>query len=168
MPRIFKKDVAIPAVLWCSVIIWMAIIFMFSAQTGDSSSDLSGGFTRFLAGLFVDGFEYMDAFAQENVIESFSYPIRKLAHFTEYLILGVLLFSAIKSHGKSNRFATAISIFISFLYAVSDEIHQYFVPDRACRFTDVMIDTSGAIAGAVICIILMQIIMQNAKRKTQN
>ena len=43
-----------------------------------------------------------------------------------------------------------ITIAICFLYAVSDEIHQYFVPGRACRLFDVLIDTSGS---AFFCLV---------------
>ena len=37
-----------------------------------------------------------------------------------------------------------ITVLICFLYAVSDEIHQSFVPGRACRLLDILIDTSGS------------------------
>lgn len=165
MQKSLNKQAVISVILWSAVSAWMIVIFLFSAQTGDASSDLSGNFIRFLAGLFVEDFEILDTFAQENVIQNFSYPIRKIAHFSEYLILGVLIFSAVKSHGRSNRFAVSVSIFGSFIYAVTDEIHQFFVPERACQFTDVLIDTSGAIAGVLICLALIQI---NRKCKMQN
>lgn len=38
-----------------------------------------------------------------------------------------------------------ITVIICFLYALSDEIHQYFVPGRACRVFDVIVDTSGSV-----------------------
>ncbi len=151
MPKFKNKSFLVSALLWCLVALWMAVIFMFSAQIGAESANLSGGFTRFLAKLFVDGFESMEAFAQADVIASFAYPIRKLAHFSEYLVLSALCFFAVKSHGKSSKLSSVIAVAISFLYAVSDEIHQYFVPDRACRFTDVLIDTSGAVTGIILC-----------------
>ncbi len=43
-----------------------------------------------------------------------------------------------------------ITVIICFLYAISDELHQYFVPGRACRLLDIFIDTSG---GAFFCLI---------------
>ena len=168
MPKIKNKSFLISALLWCLVILWMAVIFMFSAQVGNDSANLSGGLTRFLAKLFIDDFESMEAFAQGQIIASFAYPIRKLAHFSEYLILSVLCFFAVKSHEKEDKFAAVISVIISFFYAVSDEIHQYFVPDRACKLLDVLIDTSGAITGVVICIILMQISRKLKNGKLKN
>lgn len=162
MQKNLNKHSVVSIMLWFSVIVWMAVIFLFSAQPGDASSDLSNNFIRFLVGLFVDDFEAFDAFAQENVIQNFSYPIRKLAHFSEYFILGVLIFSAISSHRKSNIFVALISIGTSFIYAAGDELHQLFVPNRACRFTDILIDTFGAVAGVTVCIL----IIATAKKRT--
>lgn len=65
--------------------------------------------------------------------------IHKIAHLGEYSILYLLLFYATGSY----RF----SFIILFFYAISDELHQYFVPTRQCRFTDVVIDTFGGITG---------------------
>ncbi len=44
----------------------------------------------------------------------------------------------------NNKKAFFITISICFLYALSDEIHQFFVPGRACRILDVLIDTLGS------------------------
>ena len=74
--------------------------------------------------------------------EFIDYPVRKCAHMSEYAILtllGFLTFSFL--HGR--RFL--IPIGVTFLYACTDEFHQLFVPGRAGRFTDVLIDTTGGI-----------------------
>lgn len=41
------------------------------------------------------------------------------------------------------------------LYALLDEIHQYFVPGRACTLTDFMIDCIGIFSAALICYIIV-------------
>ncbi|MFQ8632799.1 MAG: VanZ family protein, partial [Intestinibacter bartlettii] len=46
----------------------------------------------------------------------------------------------------------------SVLYAISDEIHQYFVPGRACQFRDVMIDSCGALFGIAVIVILKKMV----------
>ena len=51
---------------------------------------------------------------------------------------------------NNNRKMFLITILICFLYALSDEIHQSFVPGRACRALDVLIDTSGS---AFFCLV---------------
>ena len=68
--------------------------------------------------------------------------IRKLAHFTEYAILYVLVFRATKNKIWGVLFA--------FFYAITDEIHQLFVPGRNGSARDVLIDTAGAVFALTI------------------
>ncbi|MEW6040854.1 MAG: VanZ family protein, partial [Elusimicrobiota bacterium] len=70
--------------------------------------------------------------------------LRKIAHLLEFAILCVLLFRAIESSGKKNKFWP---VFLSFTYAITDEIHQYYIPGRYTSLIDVLIDTAGSIAG---------------------
>ena len=44
---------------------------------------------------------------------------------------------------------------IAALYAATDELHQYFVPGRACMFTDVCIDSFGALLGILFATVIM-------------
>ena len=73
--------------------------------------------------------------------------IRKGAHFTEYAVLAVLVANALRLWGKLRWYWPVV---ISAAYAVTDEIHQYFVPGRACHMLDVTIDTCGAIFGTAV------------------
>ena len=70
---------------------------------------------------------------------------RKLAHLTEYAILGALAFRAVRAEegGWSARWGT-VAIAISLQIAASDEFHQSFVPSRTPSPVDVAIDTVGA------------------------
>jgi VanZ family protein len=67
--------------------------------------------------------------------------LRKLAHATEYAILAALLLRAVRELP-----AWALSV----LYAISDELHQHFVPGRAGRPLDVAIDATGALVGVLV------------------
>lgn len=62
-----------------------------------------------------------------------------------------------------NKKIFLITILICFLYAVSDEIHQYFVPGRACRIFDVTIDTLGS-SFFILVYFLYSKIKQNQNR----
>ena len=53
-----------------------------------------------------------------------------------------------------------------FLYACSDEIHQYFVPGRACMFRDILLDTAGGTVGILITMLLWAIISLITKKRT--
>lgn len=68
--------------------------------------------------------------------------LRKLAHAAEYGILGALVVRALR------RWSWALALGVA--YAVSDEIHQSFVPGRQGSPLDVLIDSVGVIAGVVL------------------
>ena len=69
-------------------------------------------------------------------------PLRKLAHAAEYGVLGALL---LRATGRAG-----LSLVLGALYALSDEIHQSFVPGRAGSPLDVALDTVGVACGIVI------------------
>lgn len=101
----------------------------------------------------------------EGIIENFDFFVRKGAHFTIYFVLGIFLYMFADSFSPSIRFTFKSSVFICFLYAVSDEIHQYFVPGRACRILDVSIDTLGAASGILMLIFILKLIKIKRKKK---
>ena len=132
---------------WTAVVIWMAVIFLLSAQTANRSGKLSGGIVRWLVALFYRGFNAFPVERQNEILSVWSLVIRKGAHFSEYAVLAILLSNAFRLMEKRNW---VLPVVISAVYAVTDEIHQYFVPGRACRLLDVGIDTCGAIFGVAV------------------
>ena len=136
------------------VILWMAVIFWFSSNNGDISSMQSGKVSYLMASAVDKAFR-LDMSEAERVgfSESISYLVRKLAHFTEYL--GILLDSLDRDLriGKIVKLRYFLPAVIVFGYAGTDELHQYFVPDRCCSFKDVLIDTAGGLTGIVIIIL---------------
>jgi hypothetical protein len=72
--------------------------------------------------------------------------VRKSAHFTEYMILGILTARGFKISKKSPWWA----ILACAVYAGTDECHQSFVPGRSCEVNDVALDTIGATFGVLI------------------
>lgn len=129
-------------------ICWMIFIFIMSHTNGNDSSNQS----NFIAKMILE-FINID----QNTL---TFIIRKIAHMSEYAIL--LLFVYYGIH-KTIRYKYALlgSLLISFIYACSDEIHQLFIPGRSGQFTDVLIDTSGAL-------IMLLIIYLWQKRKKPN
>ncbi|HSV06668.1 MAG TPA: VanZ family protein, partial [Candidatus Binatus sp.] len=73
--------------------------------------------------------------------------IRKLAHFTEYLILSTLLYRGLRGSQRWSVRAAVLALAMAGVYAVGDEFHQWFVPGRTAAATDCLIDVSGAAAG---------------------
>jgi len=76
----------------------------------------------------------------------------KVLHFVGYALLGALFLRAFKtSRIKNNlKFMLILSILLSSLYGISDEIHQYLIPYRDADLMDVLADTLGGIMGVYI------------------
>ena len=117
------------------VIIWMIVIFLFSSATGDMSTMQSDGIVATLARII----------HYTGDIDLLRMIVRKMAHLTEYLILGILVINACRYNSVKDM--VKLSILICLLYACTDEIHQLFIPDRAGRIWDVLIDISGSLTG---------------------
>ena len=80
----------------------------------------------------------------------FEHPIRKLAHFTEYACMGMLVYLATRPFWQNKkRWYLKIIVWVC-LSAAIDEFHQTFVPDRYGCVADVLLDTLGGACGLVI------------------
>jgi len=64
---------------------------------------------------------------------------------------------------KKNKYFL-ITVAVCFLYAISDEVHQYFVPGRACRVFDVIVDTSGSIFFCLVFTIFVKLFFGKGKK----
>ena len=136
------------------VLIWMGVIFGFSAQKSDQSDETSLGVGRIIAEIFVADFDAMPEDEQFELIDGWNTVIRKMAHFCEYAVLGIFVVMLLLQVKISKRKTVMIGILICALYAVTDEVHQYFVPGRACQIRDVCIDSAGAAAGILLVTII--------------
>lgn len=136
---------------WLPAVLWMAVIFAFSAQTGVDSGNLSGGIVSHLLSLWPHWDEFAPA-TQEQWLSVAGFLVRKGAHFTEYAILGVLLMLAwTHTPPKTGMWPkAALSAAMGLLYASGDEWHQSFVPGRGPAVRDVLIDFSGAVVGVLL------------------
>lgn len=164
-----KKISAVSLVLWALVIVWMGVIFSFSAQDAKESTGTSDVITDAVTNEVVKNYDSMAKEDQMLVRSVINYFVRKGGHFTEFFVLGVLLVAAFSSSGEARISRAGISLVISFLYACSDELHQMFVDGRGPAFFDVCIDTTGALFGIAIsfglaCMILMILTRSKAKK----
>lgn len=111
------------------LISWLILIFFFSSQNADASSELSNGL---LALFFKD-------LPEDSVLYLL---IRKLAHFFLFFILALIVDTNAKEYFRNHYL---ISLIVVIIYCVSDEIHQSFVPGRECMIIDMLIDTCAGI-----------------------
>ena len=133
---------------WLPPLVWMVLIFSASADT-KSYQHSSSLFEPFLHWLFPQ-------MSQSN-IDFIHHLFRKTGHLTEYALLALLLWRAIRQPQKGDRGSrkwrwdeAGLSLAIVFLYAASDELHQVFVSSRTALVSDVLIDTTGGVIGLLL------------------
>ncbi len=122
--------------VWLPVVLWAGLIFGLS-----SVPDLGTG------------------------LGTWDLALRKIAHFSEYAILGALLLRALGREEISLGAGLILSprllsIAAGVAYAATDELHQHFVPGRHAAVRDVVIDAAGVLAG----VLLLQSSPWSAKR----
>lgn len=128
----------------------MGIIFYFSAQPYNVSDGQSSFVLQLIKKLFFWA-------------EPTSFIVRKAAHFTEYAGLCLLLnCSLLFSFG---RIKPLTAFLFASLYAVTDEIHQFFVEGRSCQLTDWAVDTVGAFAGAAAFLAIYLILKKISEKR---
>lgn len=121
---------------WVLVVAMAAFIFYMSSRT---AGQLGTGI-----------FAQIKAQCNDWLADAFGLagdPMSVVAHFCEYLVFGVLLVNALRSHMPLKR-ALVGAIVCASAYGVTDEIHQIFVDGRYCDAADWLTDTLGATLGA--------------------
>lgn len=144
-----KHSIALSLLL---VIAVMVMIFCFSAQSGEQSGAMSGRLTTWVLNLIIPDYENFSPEQQETIRSTVGLIIRKLAHFSEYALLGFSLILHIAQVQKkiTVRLPLLWAWGVGALYAASDEFHQGFVSGRGPSIVDVMIDSLGVIAGVLL------------------
>jgi len=131
----------------------MYIIFYFSSQNSDDSTQTSSKAVETVIKLFFGDYNSMPTEKQLEITDTVTFAVRKAAHFTIYLILGFCV-SGIYKKNKFKSIHTPLTVTICMLYACSDEFHQSFSPGRSPQIRDVLIDTCGSFTGLIIFIVL--------------
>lgn len=128
---------------WGVVIAWMAVISLFSSEpfsAANTNSYIDPVLRFFYPHLTGSGFVFAH------------YVVRKTAHFTEFFVLGILSFWACR-RGRGPRWRVAWmlqTLGLAVVYALMDEAHQIFVPNRTASLADSGIDSLGAAASQLI------------------
>ena len=131
-----------------ALILWMIVIFSFSSADANKSTSTSDK-------VITTMIEIKDKITnnetpnneKEIIVKNSSFYIRKIAHITEYLILGFLMFNLLKQYSVTNIY---YAIGLSILYSCTDEFHQLFISGRSGSIRDVLIDTIGILIGTYL------------------
>ena len=156
-----KKRIVI-AVFSCLTALWIGFIWINSMQVGVVSGEMSGSLTEGINeffGSFIDGF-YISG-----------YVVRKLAHFTEFALLALLLcFDCrfIFDIDKRSTLRRASCVWLALPCAVAvaciDESIQLSVEGRVGSFVDVLIDSAGALFCVALFFGVLMIMRARAKK----
>ena len=159
--------------LWAvALVLWCSFIFSMSADTGTQSQGLSNALAQWVASVVQPGFNEASPANQTLMLQAYTFPIRKLAHFSEYALLGLIALGSclqgrkvlrecimdgsplLPKDGSLLRPALTAAAF-SLMYAATDEFHQLFVDGRSGQPLDVCIDFAGAaMAITVACFVV--------------
>lgn len=151
-------------IFFCKIItlFWICVIFSFSLQPASKSEVLSDGVGQMI--LEYSSEETIEKADSWSLVEwkMFHKLVRKAAHFTEFFILGICMILALDDTKVINK--SMIGILLCMLVASMDESIQLFVPGRAARIMDVMIDSFGSITG-IAAVTLIKSIVWKRRRK---
>ena len=131
-----------------TTLLWIGIIFSFSLQPAEMSESLSSGLGKILLeNLFPEVLECSGDSAND-ILEFFHFFLRKVAHFTEYFVLGILMTITLRKFAwKKRRYCNLAVILLCILVASMDETIQLFVSGRSGQISDVLLDCTGALLG---------------------
>ena len=133
---------------WGMCAAWMAVIFWMSSMPGEvsgaQSSMLVRLLVRFLSAVLGHGM------TEQLPLAAIELALRKAAHMAEYAVLGLLTAGAFIGRRTSILAGILVPWCIASVYAVTDEIHQLFVPGRSGQVSDVLLDSAGVLAGLLV------------------
>lgn len=157
-----NKKVVARIILIILIILNCIFIFKFSSEKSEKSDVRSGRVIQAIVELNPKTKNLSDE-EKEKIKEDIVMPVRKTAHFTIYMSLGMLLFLCSKTFNAEDKKNVLGSLTFAFLYACTDEIHQMFVSGRSGEFRDVCIDSCGALFGILIVFFLWKIVKKISK-----
>jgi len=151
--RTGKRRILVTGILAVLLALLYYVIFFFSAQDGEQSSSISQYVTRKGVG-FVNSLSggRWGGGALAELVERYERPLRKLAHFSEYACMGILVYLLLGQWMRRGRRLYLLTVGWVLLSAICDELHQFFVPGRYASPLDVMLDTCGGAFGVFLCI----------------
>lgn len=144
---------------WLPAAIIMVLIFAFSSKPADNSNKSSLTIANNILSVYetINDVQYVDT-QRMNQLEKINHIVRKGAHFSEYALLSIAIALHLLVCKKDKLWILSLSTIFSVFYAMTDEYHQTFIEGRSGQLSDVLIDASGAIAGALFFMILLAIL----------
>ena len=139
------------------VISVLMMIFAFSTQNAEKSSTLSGNVVTKIVDTY-PGTKNLSYDSKLSIINNYHNLIRKMAHFTEYMLLSIVATGFFSTFGIDRSRKLLIVFGVCVTYAISDEIHQLFTGGgRAFTIFDIGVDSLGVCTGLIIAFVISSI-----------
>ena len=140
------------------------IAFVFSNESSQKSNDQSSSAAQSLAQAAIENYHDLSERHKALLTDQLNTSLRKGAHAAEFALMGICaaLFAltflpaepkeGMQASGKKRKALQSqaliwLAALFCLLYAVSDEVHQFFVPGRACLLSDIVLDSLSALSG---------------------
>ena len=155
----------IAVILTLGTLLWTAFIFCNSLKDSDDSQKQSSRIVDIII-------EKILSEQPEEISEKteglLTLIVRKSAHFLEFSMLSFFSYLTLCAWKTNSKNRYILPVAFSFFVACCDEMLQYFTPGRACRFTDVIIDTSGAVFALAIVSVITEILLKSYRSRGKN
>lgn len=151
-----KKNAGLKVFMWLLALGWAAMLFVFSGQNGVQSGNLSRRFTEWVLRILPN---------LPWTVGQLEPVLRKIAHFAIFALEGMLLCIAMQLSFSSRRRATLLCALLCGCAAGANELHQSFVAGRNAAWTDVLIDSAGAVLGILAASLLLFLLRRIRQRR---
>ena len=143
-------------ILLVLLLVWCVTIWQFSMAPAEKSSGTSSQVQDFCN-------DVLDKVGVDATVSTKT--VRKTAHFSEFMLLGVLAVATLFAHGFGHWLLLSPLIFAP--AAIVDECIQIFVPGRGPAVLDVLLDVAGGTFGAAVCwaLITLLLYIKNKREK---
>lgn len=153
----------IRGILILALIGTFSIIFGFSNQDSKTSGGISQKVTDILV-KYIPAIQNAEEPQKQEMIDRTESVVRKIAHFSIYTLVGILLMGLMSTYKLKELDRIATSLIIGMIYASTDEIHQAFIPGRGPLITDVILDTLGVITGIFLLMLIIELFGKIGKK----
>ena len=144
------------------LLVTFGMIFNFSNQDSEKSGSTSQKVTEAIT-KDIKSIQKLNKNEKAKVIDKIEDVIRKIAHFSIYSLVGILLMALLSTYNISENNKIFYTIIIGMIYAMSDEFHQSFIPGRSGQVSDVFLDTLGVTVGGLFIILIIKTVKKFRK-----
>lgn len=161
-----KQVLLLRILLGVLIVCNMAVIFLFSSQSGKKSAAISEKVTSAVVETVTKDYGEKSVGEQNAIVRKAHAPIRKIAHMLEFGSLATLVFLFLLTWPGKLLWRYAASLGFTLVYAATDELHQLFSDGRGARLSDVFIDFAGAFILCTLALIIVMLVRRIKKSAT--